>query len=480
MRKFIVLRYLGLVVILNAIFLVVSTLISYFNNDSGFSPLVYSSAIAILIGIFPIIFVPPAREISHIEGIIIVVAGWIISCIIGMIPYIIWGGEFSVTNAWFESVSGYTTTGASILNSVESLPHGLLFWRSSTHWIGGIGIVVFVLAIMPAIGQTAAGILYRSELSPVALRQFKMRSRDAVRVIVYVYIGLTLLETISLVLCGLSLFDAVNHSFATVATGGFSVKNSSIAYYHNLSAEITIMVFMLLSGMNFLLLFAVLFSSYKILKISSVLKYYLLFNLGAILLASFNIYHINYDSYWDALRYSAFQVLSVGTSTGFATADSSIWPGFSQVIIIFLTFQCACAGSTSGGIKVDRILIFFKSLIRKIKEIQNPNAVFSVFLEKQKVDDEVIESSILYIILYVIVVLISSIILTLLNVDLLTAFSGSAAAMGNVGPGLGNVGSLENYSYIPSAGKWILSVTMILGRLEIYALIIFLMPKNWK
>ena len=183
-----------------------------------------------------------------------------------------------------------------------------------------------------------------------------MRSRDAVRVIVYVYIGLTLLETISLVLCGLSLFDAVNHSFATVATGGFSVKNSSIAYYHNLSAEITIMVFMLLSGMNFLLLFAVLFSSYKILKISSVLKYYLLFNLGAILLASFNIYHINYDSYWDALRYSAFQVLSVGTSTGFATADSSIWPGFSQVIIIFLTFQCACAGSTSGGIKVDRIL----------------------------------------------------------------------------------------------------------------------------
>jgi trk system potassium uptake protein TrkH len=480
MRKYIVLRYLGLVVLLNAIFLTTAALISYFNNDTGFLSLTYTAIIAFLFGIFPIIFVPPVRAISHMEGILIVVSGWIISCALGMLPYIIWGGEFTLTNAWFESVSGFTTTGATILNNVEVLPASLLFWRSSTHWIGGIGIIVLVLAIMPAIGQTVSSILYRSEISPAAERQFKMRSKNAIRVIVYVYIGLTALETIALMLSGLNLFDAVNHSFATIATGGFSTKNTSIAAYNNLAVEIIVMAFMLLAGMNFLLLFSVLFKDFRNLKISTVLKYYLSFNILAILLVSLNTYHSNYDTFPEALRYSAFQVLSIGTSSGFASADSSIWPAFSQILILFLTFQCACAGSTSGGIKADRIIIFFKSLVRKIKKIQNPNAVFAVFLEKQKVDDDVIESSILYIIIYVIAVLITSTILTALNVDLLTAFSSSAAAMGNVGPGLSSVGALENYSHIPTLGKWLLSFTMILGRLEIYALIIFLTPKNWR
>ncbi|MBL1214593.1 MAG: TrkH family potassium uptake protein [Ignavibacteriae bacterium] len=480
MRKNIVLRYLGLVLLLNSMFLIISALISYFHNGAGFSALAYSALITFLFGIFPIIFVPPTRTISHLEGIFIVVAGWLIACSIGMIPYIIWGGEFTITNAWFESVSGFTTTGSSILTNIEALPEGLLFWRSSTHWIGGIGIIVLVLAIMPAIGQTAAGILYRSEISPAAQRQFKMRSKDAIRVIVYIYIGLTALETIALMLSGLSLFDAVNHSFASIATGGFSTKNTSIAAYNNLAVEIVIMVFMLLAGMNFLLLFSVLFKDFKNLIISTVLKYYLAFNLIAILLVSLNTYHSNYNSFAEALRYSAFQVLSIGTSSGFASADSSIYPPFAQLIILYLTFQCACAGSTSGGIKADRIIIFFKSLVRKIKQIQHPNAVFSVFLEKRKVDDNVIESSIIYIIIYVIVVLLTAMILTLLNVDLLSAFSAAAASMGNVGPGLSTVGSFDNYSHIPLLGKWLLSFTMILGRLEIYALIIFLIPKNWK
>lgn len=480
MRKNVVLRYLGLVILLNSIFLIISALISYFNNDAGFLSLAYTALIASLFGIFPIIFVPPTRTISHLEGIFIVVAGWLISCLVGMIPYIIWGEEFTITNAWFESVSGFTTTGSSILNNIEALPDGLLFWRSSTHWIGGIGIIVLVLAIMPAIGQTATSILYRSEISPAAQRQFKMRSKNAIRVIVYVYIGLTALETIALMLSGLNLFDAVNHSFATIATGGFSTKNASIASYNNLAVEIVIMVFMLLAGMNFLLLFSVLFKDFKNIKISTVLKYYLGFNLIAILFVSLNTYHSNYDSFTEALRYSAFQILSIGTSSGFASADSSIWPPFTQLIILYLTFQCACAGSTSGGIKVDRLLIFFKSLVRKIKKIQNPNAVFSVFLEKQKVDDDVIESSILYIIIYVVAVILTALILTTLNVDMLTAFSSAAASMGNVGPGLGTVGPFENYAHIPPLGKWALSFTMILGRLEIYALVIFLIPKNWK
>ncbi|OGU54829.1 MAG: cation transporter [Ignavibacteria bacterium RBG_13_36_8] len=463
----------------NAIFLLISSAISFFNNDTAFFPLLYSALIATLFGCFPLIFVPPIEDISNNEGMVIVVSSWLLSCLIGMLPYLLWGGEFTITNAWFESVSGYTTTGSSILTDVESLPMGLLFWRASTHWIGGIGIIIFVLSVLPSMG-IAGMILVRSEMSPTALRQFKMRAREAVRILVAVYLGITISEIVSLLLCGLNLFDSITHTFATVATGGFSTKNSSIAAFQNPAAEIVIMFFMIISGMNFALLFAVIIGNFSPLKISTVVKYYLGINFIAIVLVSLNTYQHNYNSYIDALRYSSFQILSIGTSTGFANADSSVWPGFSQIIIIFFTLQCACAGSTSGGIKIDRMVLMFKSFLRRLKQVMYPNAVISISIDGSRVNDPTIEGGLLYILFYLIIVVTGSLLLAAMNVDALSALSGTAAAMGNVGPGLSSVGSLSNYSQIPIMGKWILSTAMLLGRLEIYGLIIYFMPKTWR
>lgn len=478
MRPHIIFRYTGLVLILNAIFLLISAGVSLIYDDSAFFPLVYTALIAFLFGIFPIIFVPPTTNISHKEGLLTVIAGWLLSCLIGMVPFALWGGEFTIINAWFESVSGFTTTGATILNDIEALPHGLLFWRASTHWIGGIGVIIFVLAVASTMG-TVGMVLYRSEISPVAFNQFKMKTKATVRIISYVYLGLTTLETILLVVFGMNFFDAVTHSFATIATGGFSTKNLSIAYYDSPQIEAVISVFMILSGMNFALIFSAIMGNLINLKLSSALKYYLFSNLLAILSATLVNMFNGYNGFLESFRFTSFQILSVGTSTGFANADSSVWHPFSQLVLIFFTLQCACAGSTSGGIKTDRMVIMYKSIIRKFRQLRYPNAVFSITMNGNKVNNEVAEAAVIYILIYVFIVFAGGLVSTLFGVDALSAFSGAAAMMGNVGPGLSEVGSLENYAALPITVKFIFSMLMLLGRLEIYGLIVFFYPKTW-
>lgn len=479
MRPQIILRYVGLVLLFNGLFLLISCLISAFNSDSAFFPLLYTALISALFGAFPLIFVPPTTNITNKEGFTIVILSWLLSCVVGIIPYLMWGGEFTVTNAWFESVSGFTTTGSSILTNVEALPLGLLFWRSATHWIGGIGIIIFVLSVLPSMGKPGM-ILYRTEMSPLAADNFQYRTQKTLQILLVIYVGLTVVETISLRLCGMNLFDAITHSFATIATGGFSPRNLSIGYYKSAGIEAVIMVFMVLSGMHFGLLFAALSGKTAELWKSSVVRYYLSALTVGIILATLTVHGNIFHSWTDSLRHAAFQILSIGTSTGFATTDSSIWPPLVQLIMLFFTLQCACAGSTSGGIKADRIALFWKAIMKRIKKMQHPAAVIMVKIDTLVVDDDVVEVNILYISLYVGIVFLSTILLTAVGVDMLSAFSGSAATMGNVGPGFGMVGSMGNYSQIPDLGKWILSATMLLGRLEIFGLILFLATKSWK
>lgn len=479
MRPHIIFRYTGIILLFNAGFLFVSSLISLVYSDSAIMPLLYSAITSTLFGIFPFIFVPPASEISNKEGFIIVVSSWLISCLIGVMPYMLWGGEFSLTNAWFESVSGFTTTGSTIITDVESLPHGLLFWRASTHWIGGIGIIIFVLSVIPSMGKSGM-ILYKAEMSALATENFHFRAKKALHILAIVYVGLTIGEIVCLLFCGMNLFDAVTHSFATIATGGFSTKNSSIAHYGSISIEIVVMVFMVLSGIHFGLLFsAIREKTFDILR-SPVTKYYFSALIIGTIIIAIDIYYTRSMSIGLALRDSAFQVISLGTSTGFATADTSGWPSFSQIILIFFTLQCACAGSTSGGIKTDRMVIFWKGVQKRLSMIKHPHAVITPKLGGSPIDIETFESCFIYIVLYVVTVFVSSLILTAFGVDLLSAFSGSAAAMGNVGPGFGTVGSMGNFSLIPDPGKWVLSFTMLLGRLEIFALILFVTIKSWK
>ncbi len=479
MRPHIIFRYCGIVLLLNAGFLFISSLVSVYYSDSALLPLAYSGVICTLFGVFPLLFVPSTSNISNMEGYVIVVTCWILSCLTGLLPYVLYGGEFSFTNAWFESVSGFTTTGSTILSSIETLPKGLLFWRSSTHWIGGIGIIIFVLSVLPSMGKVGMT-LYRTEMSSLAVENFHFRTKRTLKILLYVYVGLTLAEAVLLMACGMNLFDAVTHAFATIATGGFSPKNLSVAYYNSLPVEIVIMIFMLLSGIHFGLLFFALTGDFSKIGKSTVVRTYVLALLAGTVFVAINIQGTIYPSWAEAFRYSAFQVLSIGTSTGFANADSAVWPAFSQLVIIFFTLQCACAGSTSGGIKVDRIVIFWKATMKRILKMQHPSAVITPKLDRSALGGENIEMSLLYICIYVGIVFLSTVLLAAFGVDSLTAFSGAAATMGNVGPGFGIVGSMGNFSQIPDAGKWILSADMLLGRLEIFGLILIFTAKTWK
>ncbi len=479
MRIHIISRYIGLVLLFNAIFLFISFLVSLYYSDSAVYPLLYSFLITFLFGIFPLVFVPKSDFISKEEGFVIVIMGWLIVCLFGILPFILWGGEFTLTNAWFESVSGYTTTGSSILTDVEVLPKGLLFWRSATHFIGGVGIIVLALVVLPNLGQ-ARFVLLRSELSPLAGPNFKFQTRKVLQILLYVYCGLIVVETILLNISGMNFFDALLHSFATIATGGFSTKNLSIAYYNSTVIEIIIMFFMILSGIHFGLLFATITGlSFNIFK-STAVRFYIFLMLTGIVLVTADLYLHNIDSLSESFRFSAFQVISLGTSTGFATADSANWSGFAHMVLIFFTILCACAGSTSGGIKVERLLIFLKTVKNQVLLLRHPRGVFTIRLEGNTVEDDMIKNALVFIVLYILIMFLTSIVLAGLGVDSTTALSASAATMGNVGPGFGEVSSLGNYSTIPDAGKLLLTANMLFGRLEIYGFISLFVLKTWK
>ena len=479
MRVEVVLRYIGLVLIFNALFLFLSFLLSLYYSEATDIPLLYSSLIALIFGILPIIFVRQSNYINILEGITIVVFGWITTCLVGALPYILWGGEFSVINAWFESVSGFTTTGSTVINDIEALPKSMLFWRSATHWIGGIGIILFTLLILPK-SNTSKLTLLNTEMSKLAKADFKYRAKEILKILLFVYLGLTLLEIIMLVVAGMSFFDAVNHSFATIATGGFSTKNLSIASFHSISIEVIIMVFMVLSGIHFGLIFNTILGKKNNIFRSPIIKAFLTFLLAGIVLVSLKLYLAGTYDWWDSVRYASFQVISLGTTTGFASADTLNWPSFTQIILIYFTIQCATAGSTSGGLKFDRIWIFFKAVAKQIKLIQHPRAIFQIKIGNKSIDEEMETHTMIFIIVYMFIMLTTTVLLSFLDIDLITAFSSSAATLGNVGPGFGNVSSLGNFSNLPSLGKFILTINMLLGRLEIFGVISLFFIKSWR
>jgi trk system potassium uptake protein TrkH len=463
----------------NSVFMLLSLVIAFYNHDTSQLPLLFSFLLTALFGLFPMVFVPKTQDLTNKESYLIVVLSWILSCFVGMLPLLLWGGEFTVAKAFFESVSGYTTTGASVLKNVEALPNGLLFWRSSMHWIGGIGIVIFVLIIIPSMGKARMS-LSKLEISPLAQDNFRYRTQKTLRIIVVVYLGLTILQTIILMVCGMSLFDAVNHTFATIATGGFSTKNASIAFYNSIPIEIVIIVFMFLSGIHFGLLYTTFTLHRSNIFNSPIVRYYFVITVTGIIIVAINLKGSIYPTWGEAFRYAAFQVVSLSTTTGFANADSSVWPPLSVAIILFFTIQCACAGSTSGGMKIDRVVLFFQGLKCQILKLQHPQAVIPVRLGKQLVDEETINSVLLFIVLYILILFISTVILTTLGVDLLSSFSASAATMGNAGPGFGIVGSMANYSAIPEPGLLVLSFDMLLGRLEIFGLLMLFLLRSWR
>ena len=466
MRREAIIKYIGYVLLFNSLFLYVSAIISFYLNETSFVPLFYSGLVCTILGLFPLIFTERIDEVRFSEGLAISVTGWFITCIVGMLPYLMWGGEFTFANAFFESVSGYTTTGSTILNEIESLPKGILFWRSSTHWIGGMGVILFVLLILPQ-ARGLRSSLYKTELSNLSRMNFKTKARHIARIIGIVYISLTFLETIILWSLGMTFFDAICHSMSTIATGGFSTKNTSMAFYNNIWMEMTIVVFMVLSSLHFGMLYITMIGRKpNLFNSNSVRSYFLLIFIG-ILAVVFKLYFDNTYDLLDALRHSLFQVTSLVSTTGFATVDTSVWPVFTVIILIYFTIQGSMVGSTAGGFKFDRIYLFFQILMKQLRLIKHPQGVFASKIDEEVVEKEVELQTLNFLLIYILTFFIVTVILTFMNIDGLTAFSASIASIANVGPGFGEVGSLGNYSALPDAAKYVLSFEMLLGRLEI-------------
>lgn len=466
-------RNVGQALLISALFMFFSLIVSVANGkDSAFGPLAISFIITFVVGIFPFIFVRKASSISLQDGFMIIVLSWLLSFIFGMLPYVLWGGEFTLINAWFESVSGYTTTGSTILTNVEGLPDSLIFWRSSTHFIGGLGVVVFLLLIIPDASPFRMR-LTNMELSSLSREGYRFRSIKTVHVIAFVYVGLAAVETLLLMLAGMSFFDAVNHSFSTVATGGFSTKNASIAYYDSVAIDIILIVFMILSSIHFGLLFGV-FASRSLKPFRHpVVRFFLGTILLLTVLVSISLKVSGaYSSWGNAILDSAFQVTTFITTTGFGTADNNGWPVFANILLLYAAFQCGCSGSTTGGVKSDRMYIVFKSIARQVKQNLHPSSIMQLRVGNHFMKDDAASAAVLYIVFYMIVLMISFLLLVMFGVDVSEAVSGALTSLGNAGPGLGSISTMGNYASQLGIAKFIYSVDMILGRLEIYPMFI--------
>ena len=482
MRYSVVIRYIGMVLLVLAAFMLASAGISYLSGiDSAYTPLVMSSLLTLLMGCFPLIFVPRTDRISQKEAYCIVVGAWVVASIVGMFPYLMWGGEFTPINAWFESVSGFTTTGASILNDIEALPRGLLFWRMSTSWIGGIGVVMFALVILPSIGKSKM-MLSHFELSSLAKDNFNLyRTPTVVRIILSVYIGLTIVSTLILKLCGMTWFDSLCHAMSACGTCGFSTKNLSIGWFNSPLIEMVLVVIMAIAGIHFGLIFATLTRKKNNIFRSEITRTYFSVIAVSSILIGISIWVADvYPSLWTSLRSALFHTVSLITTTGFATADCNTWTSFAILILIFCSIVCACAGSTSGGLKMDRLWLAIKMLRNRLRTQQHPNAIFRTKVDSIPQDKEMLNGVMVYIVAYMLLILVGAFLNTMFGAHLMTGFSASVACVSNVGPGFGEIGTMDNYSFMPAVMKFNLTALMLFGRLEIFGLIQLFFIRWWR
>lgn len=464
-------RYIGVALLFNAAFMFLSVIVSMINGfDSSFSPLLLSCLITTTVGCFPLIFVRNKEEVGLKEGYAITFFSWVLSFVFGMLPYVLWGDPFTLPNAWFESVSGYTTTGSTILSDIEALPKGLLFWRYSTHYIGGIGVMIFMLMVLPAV---SAFTLRKIEISTLSKDNYKYKTKQTLVVISSMYIGITIVTFISLILAGMPLFDSLGHSMTIVATGGFSNRNLSIAAYDSHAIEIVSTIFMYISSLHFGLMYAFVVKRSMALLKSPVFHYYTaLIIILSVIIAVNLIYSGSAVSWNDALVDASFQVVSIITTTGLASVDTNLWPLFSIMLLVLAMNHGACSGSTTGGLKADRIWVFYYALKRQLVKQLHPNAVVPVKIGNNMINTQMVLSTLIYIVTYFIVAFIGVVVLSFCGVGLVESLSASFSSISNVGPGFGECGSLGNFSEFPSVAKFILTVEMFLGRLEIYVVLV--------
>ncbi len=488
----IVLRVAGILLVIEGAFLLTALPFSLFyggednlvfallNPQADFWPLVITAMITFVIG--GLLFFSTARQekkvIGKREGYIIVALAWVIISIFGALPFVLSGAVPSYTDAFFETMSGFTTTGSSILTDIEIVPKGLLFWRSMTHWIGGMGIIVFSLAILPFLGIGGMQ-LFIAEVPGPTPDKLHPRITATAKRLWGIYFLLTFVQTILLMLGGMNLFDGLCHSFGTMATGGFSTRNSSIAGFSPY-IQYVITIFMILAGTNFTLHFLALHGRFKEVIKNEELKYYLLTIVIAIIICMIALVAVNDGSFEKIFRDSIFTVVSIITTTGYVTADYLIWPVSLWFVLLLMMFIGGSAGSTGGGIKVVRHLLLFKNSRLEMKRLMHPQAVLPVRMNGKPVSPDIIFNVLAFFLIYIIIFAAGSLVMSLLGLDFETSIGSVAASLGNIGPGFGSVGPVCNYAHIPDFGKWFLAFLMLLGRLELFTVLILFSPSFWK
>lgn len=436
-----------------------------------------SIAICLILGLCLTLKSPEKKTMYAKEGMVTVALAWIVISIFGALPFVISGHIPNYIDALFETVSGFTTTGASILTDVEALPKSMIFWRSFTHWIGGMGVLVFIVAILPLSGG-ANMYLIKAESPGPSVGKLVPKVKSTAMILYGIYLAFTAIEAVLLLIFGIDLFSALTLTFGTVGTGGFGILNSGAAEYSN-AVQIIITVFMLLCGINFSIYYLLLLGKFKDAVKSTELWVYLGVVALSIVAISANCSGL-YESLPDAVRHSAFQVASIITTTGYGTTDFTLWPVFSQTILVLLMFMGACAGSTGGGIKVSRIVILFKSIIKEIKISAHPKTTYKLTLDGHVIEHNVLRAVNVYMAAYLVIFVASLLILSLDNFDFTTNFTAVTATINNIGPGLSAVGPTSNFSQFSALSKLVCIADMLVGRLEIFPMLVLFSPHTWR
>jgi len=476
----VIFRILGMMSAFFGVALAVPCLFAVVTRDASARGL--GTALAIALGIAAILLATTPRgrhEVSHREGFLIVTLTWCLAIFLGGLPYLFTGIATSVTDALFEATSGFTTTGSTILSGLDTLPHPILLWRAITQWLGGMGMILLSIAVLPLLGVGGMQLFKAEAPGPVA-DKIRPRVKDTAARLWGIYTLFTLTETLALLLLGLSPFDALCHSLTTLPGGGFSTHDASIAYFHSAGVDAVVSLFMIVGGINFVLYFRILAGGWRDIPRESELKFFALLFAGACTATILSLRIATYGDWGSAIRYGVFQVASCISTTGFATADYEMWPHLPQVLLITLMMTGAMAGSTSGAIKNMRVLLLFKQGYQQLRLLIHPHAVSQVRMSGRVVAPEIIHAIWGFFFLYLAIFAIASMALAALGLDLVTATTAVVTAMGNCGPGLGAIGPTETFELLPAAAKWTLCVCMVLGRLELYTVLVLFLPEYWR
>lgn len=475
----VLLKTTGTVLFWESILMLPSLIIAIYDNSYDINGFLISIIVSGTIGLILKNIKSDVNDMRKREGYATVAICWLVMSIMGALPFYISGSIPSYIDALFETISGFTTTGASILQNIESMPRALLFWRSFTHWIGGMGVLVFTLALIPSIGGRTV-FLMRAESSGPAPGKLVPKLSESSKILYIIYAVMTAIIVILLIIAGMPVFDSFIHAFGTAGTGGFSNKALSIGYYNNPYVDWIITIGMFLFGINFTLFFSILRRDWKNILKNEEFRLYCFYSFLGIMLIFLNVLPKFQFNYAEAIRHSAFTVSSLVSTTGYATTDFNLWPMFSKSILMTLMLFGSCAGSTAGGMKSIRVLILFKSILYEIKRTIHPSSVQTIKINNKSINDDTLKSILIFFTSYVMIIIIAIILVSLDNFDFMTTFSSVLAMVSNIGPGFSLVGPMGNFANFSNFSKIVLSACMILGRLELIPILILLSPANWK